>query len=242
MQIIQNMALSELEQTALRLAIAENDPAIRNAIDAFRRDLDEERLVVSMRNAARAVIHRTLSNASRAEDDEEDDDENNGSDDDDEEDQEDDDDEQDGDDEDQDDDDEPEDNDDNIDELVQLNRALYSNTATNGDEDDDEDEDDAEEEEDEDDGEYDDDEDLGEPGVSLITSKAARDHVFPILVQELMKETIISRRDGSIIMQQFASNNPIISTALDRYDTNNDMAMLVDALQQMVENIQNDST
>eukprot|EP01033_Poteriospumella_lacustris_P012103 gene12103-8652_t len=134
MQIIQNMSLSELEQTALRLAIAENDPAIRNAIDAFRSDLNEDRLVLAMRTAARAVIHRTLSSASRAEDDEEDDEENN------------------------------------------------------------------------------------------------------------VKENIISRQDGAIIMKQFADNNPIVSTALDLYDTNNDMAKLVEALQQMVDNIRDESS
>lgn len=86
MQIIRTMALSELEQTALRLALAEGDPAIRNAIDQFRDDLDEAQLITAMKNAARAVIHRTLSSASRVEDDEEDYDEENEEDDDDDED------------------------------------------------------------------------------------------------------------------------------------------------------------
>lgn len=269
MQIIQNMALSELEQTALRLAIAENDPAIRNAIDAFRRDLNEERLVLAMRTAARAVIHRTLSSASRAEDDEEDDEENNGSgedddDDDNEEDNGDDGEDEEGDDEDaeesQDDDDdddddedgdEPDYQDDDIKELLQLNRALYQNNAqlaqSNLPADDDEDAEDDEDDEDYDNGddeEQDDEDDdgLDGHGVSLITSKSARDHVFPILVQELVKENIISRQDGGIIMKQFADNNPIVSTALDLYDTNNDMAKLVEALQQMVDNIRDESS
>lgn len=273
MQIIQNMSLSELEQTALRLAIAENDPAIRNAIDAFRSDLNEDRLVLAMRTAARAVIHRTLSSASRAEDDEEDDEENNGSgEEDEEEEEEEENDEEDGDDgedeegeeeeeeEDdaQDDDadedeDEPDYQDDDIKELLQLNRALYQNNAqlaqTNRAADD-EDEDDAEDDEDDEDYDNGDDDDqddedddgLDGHGVSLITSKSARDHVFPILVQELVKENIISRQDGAIIMKQFADNNPIVSTALDLYDTNNDMAKLVEALQQMVDNIRDESS
>lgn len=273
MQIIQNMSLSELEQTALRLAIAENDPAIRNAIDAFRRDLNEDRLVLAMRTAARAVIHRTLSSASRAEDDEEDDEENNGSgeDDDEEGDEEDGEDEEDeegeeddgeeGDEEEEDaqddeDGDEPDYQDDDIKELLQLNRALYQNNSqlaqTNrAADDEDDEEDDAEDDEDDeeydngdDDDEQDDEDDdgLDGPGVSLITSKSARDHVFPILVQELVKENIISRPDGAIIMKQFADNNPIVSTALDLYDTNNDMAKLVEALQQMVDNIRDESS
>lgn len=110
----------------------------------------------------------------------------------------------------------------------------YDNYGDNSDEDDEDDNDEEEEEDgddEEDDGDFEED-----PGRSLITPKSAREHVFPILVQELVKESIVSRRDGGIIMQQFAANNPVVSIALDQYDVNNDMATLVDSLQQMVQN------
>lgn len=223
MEIIRQMSMTELEQTALRLAIAESDPSVRNAIDSFRQDEDEEKLITAMKNTAHAVITRTLDNARQAE--EEDDEDNE---------------------------DEPDDegadydDDENGEEEdKQLNAgSTYRRYEEYDDEEDvDDDEQDGNEEDDEgndDDGEYEDEGDDGEdyedPGASLITSKSARDHVFPILVTELIKESIISRGDGKVIMQQFAANNPAVTTALDRYDTTNDMAQLVDALQQMVDN------
>lgn len=201
MEIIQGMKLSDLETAALRLAIAENDPAIRNAIDRFRADVNETALMNAMRDAARSVIQRTLSTrmgrafekgGDEYERNEDEDEEKEGED----EDQEDD--EKDG------EEDENEDDDDEID----------------GDEDNDEEEDET-----------------NDQGNSLILSQTARDHVFPILIQELIKESIISRNDGKIILQEFAAGNPVISAALDVYDRDNDMAQLVESLQQMVENV-----
>ncbi len=195
------MKLSDLETAALRLAIAENDPAIRNAIDRFRADVNETALMNAMRDAARSVIQRTLSTrmgrafekgGDEYERNEDEDEEKEGED----EDQEDD--EKDG------EEDENEDDDDEID----------------GDEDNDEEEDET-----------------NDQGNSLILSQTARDHVFPILIQELIKESIISRNDGKIILQEFAAGNPVISAALDVYDRDNDMAQLVESLQQMVENV-----
>jgi len=243
MEIIRQMSMTELEQTALRLAIAESDPSVRNAIDNFRQDQDESKLIAAMRNTAHAVITRTLDNARQAE--EEDDEDN----------------EDEPDDEGGDYDDEEEGDEEGDEEGEAEDRQLNAastyrrydgyddekdvdddeqdgNEEDNEGNDEDGDEYEDEEGDDDDDGDdYDDGEDYEDPGASLITSKSARDHVFPILVTELMKESIISRGDGKVIMQQFAANNPAVTTALDRYDTTNDMAQLVDALQQMVDNL-----
>jgi hypothetical protein len=201
MEIIQGMKLSDLETAALRLAIAENDPAIRTAIDRFRSDVNEAALLYAMRVAARSVIQRTLSTRmGRAF-------EKGG-------------------------------------EEYERNEGEDEDDEVKDSEDEDQDEEDVEEDNNEDNGdENDDDEDNEEEdettdqGNSLILSQTARDHVFPILIQELIKESIISRNDGKIILQEFAAGNPVISTALDVYDRDNDMAQLVESLQQMVENV-----
>lgn len=141
------MNLSHLETSALRLAIAKNDPAIRKAIDIFRDELDEDALKNALRIVAQSTIHAeqsvpVVSDAIKDED-------------------------------------------------------LHSN--------------------------------------SLITSQLARERVFPILIAELVKESILSSEIGNAIMKQFAMRNPVISAALDVYDRDNDMGQLVDTLQEFVE-------
>eukprot|EP01038_Epipyxis_sp_PR26KG_P012570 gene12570-16858_t len=81
-----------------------------------------------------------------------------------------------------------------------------------------------------------DDDDDEEEEEDLVTTQSARDHVFPILVSELVKEGILSSSEGTIIMKHFASSppNPLISKALDAYDKKNDMSELVEALQDAV--------
>ncbi len=71
-------------------------------------------------------------------------------------------------------------------------------------------------------------------GTSWITSQTARDHVFPILISELVKENILSAHAGAVVMQQFGQKNPVIGAALDVYDQSNDMAQLVDTLLEVV--------
>ena len=216
MQIVQNMRLSELETAALRLAIAEGNPLIASAMERFRIDMDETDLVDSLRAAAKSTIHRMILSSRNMPDINNNDDESDGEEDDDDEEEEDEDDEdyEDGDDEHEE--DEP-------------NAPLNSYAENKHQE---------EEENDEDDEDEDEEDDENFNGSSLITSQAARDQVFPILVNELVKENIISNGAGKIIMQQFTSGNPVISTALDIYDQENDMAQLVDTLQQLVENLQ----
>lgn len=222
MQIIQNMRLSDLETAALRLAIAENDPSIRVAIDQFRSDLDEDNLMNAMKDAARGVIQRTLTSrmgqafsrgvttADQNDEqespvDEVDADESKS----------------------------------NINSQSPAKKSLLSPPKATGnsnyEEEFDEIEDIDEEEDTGDDG-------VGEEGPgnesgSLLLSQTARDHIFPILVQELIKENILSKADGRIVLQEFVAGNPVVSSALDLYDRDNDMAVLVESLQLMVENI-----
>lgn len=211
------MKLSDLETAALRLAIAENDPAIRNAIERFRDDLDENNLMNSMRLAARAVIQRTLSSRVVADDDSDDGNirgVSRGDDDDEDEDEES--------DEEQEEDEEEEDDDNNEDDAE---------------DDDDGNQSDTEDEDEEDDDNNDDDDNFN--GKSLITPQRARDTVFPILVQELVKESILTNNAGKVLLEQFIHGNNVINAALDVYDADNDMAKLVETLQTFVDDFGN---
>lgn len=79
-----------------------------------------------------------------------------------------------------------------------------------------------------------DEEEVEDNGTSWITSQNARDHVFPILISELVKENILSAHAGAVVMQQFGQKNPVIGAALDVYDQSNDMGQLVDTLLEVV--------
>jgi hypothetical protein len=229
MQIIQNMKLSDLETAALRLAIAENHPGIRNAIDAFRNNLDENQLMHSMKDAAKSVIQRTLSSRmGKAFEDE------------------------------------PEQSQSpkevspsklnttsgNAKETVRS--PINKNYEEEYDEieeleDDDDDDDEGEEDDEDDDEEEEDDNDDEEENEAMnsniatdggrLLSQSARDHIFPILVQELAKENIVTKADARIILQEFAASNGDILDALNSYDRDNDMGQLVESLQQVVDHI-----
>lgn len=83
----------------------------------------------------------------------------------------------------------------------------------------------------------DEDEDGSTGGTSLITSQAARNHVFPILISELVKESIITNKHGAMIMKQFTEGSPVISAAIDVYDRDSDLSQLVQTLQQTVDTL-----
>ena len=74
LQIIQDMDLSHLETAALRLAIARNDDSIRNAIEQFRSDTNENRLKTTLKEVALSVIKDTLNDVDDDADDDDDDD------------------------------------------------------------------------------------------------------------------------------------------------------------------------
>ena len=74
---------------------------------------------------------------------------------------------------------------------------------------DDDDDDDGNDDEQADDDDDDDDDEFP-AGGSKLTSQAARQHVFPILIAELVRENIIGKKEGSSIMDQFNSGNPVV--------------------------------
>lgn len=83
-----------------------------------------------------------------------------------------------------------------------------------GDDDEEDDEDESEEESgndrnDDEDGEEDDEDEEG-GGSRQLTSQVAREHVFPFLVAELVKENIIGRKEADLILTQFNEGNPFI--------------------------------
>ena len=65
---------------------------------------------------------------------------------------------------------------------------------------------------------------------SLMGSEAARKHVFPMLLTELVKEQIIDKQAAESLQKLFDKGNREIKTALDVYDKENDMASLVNSL------------
>ena len=83
-----------------------------------------------------------------------------------------------------------------------------------------EDNDEDDKDSDEDDDDYDDD-------------LTARDQIFPVLVNELNKENIITETDRGVLLNLFASNNSVLNSALDAYDVDNNLGQLVDTLRQV---------
>jgi hypothetical protein len=69
----------------------------------------------------------------------------------------------------------------------------------------------------------------------LLTSQVARNHFFPILISELVKERILDNKQGGFILKQFSQSNPVINAAIDVYDRDSDLAQLVHTLQQTAE-------
>lgn len=61
-------------------------------------------------------------------------------------------------------------------------------------------------------------------------SDAARKHVFPLLLSELVKEHIIEKTAADSLQKLFDRGSSEIKAALDVYDKENDMANLVNNL------------
>ena len=70
-----------------------------------------------------------------------------------------------------------------------------------------------------------------EDASRILGTEAAREHVFPILISELVKEKILSAPVGNVLLGMFREKHPEIGRALDGYDARNDMAELVTKLQ-----------
>lgn len=106
-----------------------------------------------------------------------------------------------------------------------------------------EDAEDSEDEEQDDEGEPDyvdvgeeGEEEDGDSNNEGLTSKAARRHVFPILVDELVKESLLGQQAANVVMKLFQQESADLTAALDVYDRDHNMAGLVDALHIIVQN------
>lgn len=112
--------------------------------------------------------------------------------------------------------------------LRKLERDAADRTrqyAVDDDDDEDSDEDDVED----DDGE---DEDGGYSGGGLM-SKSSRNQNFPILLNGLRKEAIISDVEESTLTRLFWQGHDVVNASLDVYDLDTDMAELVDTLKKI---------
>ena len=63
-----------------------------------------------------------------------------------------------------------------------------------------------------------------------ILSPKARERMFPILLMELTKQSIVPESASQQLLERFQKTDPIIFAALDVYDLDGDMAELVDTL------------
>ncbi len=94
--------------------------------------------------------------------------------------------------------------------------------------DEDEDEDDESGSDDEDDEEE---EDSGEAGSgNLMSTQAARERVFPLLISELSKESILTPDEARKLYRMFIEKNEVLNSALDVYDLDSNIAELVDTM------------
>ena len=225
MTIIQGMNLSHLETAALRLAIARDDSTIRRALDVFRVDLNEQNLINTLRIVSRQTIAQTMQE-NGFDDGNDDGDENSEESEEQEE-------EKDEEEVDEDDDDYEDDEDDlefkrRIREIREGRGHSNASATLEDDEEDEEEEEDDDEEEEEEEEEPD----------RVLTSQAAREKVFPMLITELVRESIISTNDQAVLLTLFQQQHPVISAALDVYDLDHDMSDLVDTLQRAVSSAQ----
>lgn len=96
----------------------------------------------------------------------------------------------------------------------------------------DDDNDDGHEDEDDNGEDEDDDEDYEDDlEDSAITSTSARNHIFPLLLNELVKESMLSSNDSDLLLREYSSGSTTVNAALDVYDLDADMGELVDTLQ-----------
>lgn len=85
-------------------------------------------------------------------------------------------------------------------------------------------------EDDESASEEDSDEEDEEPEESLMSTQAARERVFPLLISELSKESILTAEEARKLYKLFLEKNDVLSSALDVYDLDQNIAELVDTM------------
>lgn len=218
MEIMTSMELSKLERTALRLAISRDDDIIRSALSDFAVSNDESSLISALRRAIdKTVVEIKSSQADFVPDEDSEGEDGNIS-------------------------------------PRNRERAFFQEAAKQSaaaqDEDEDEDDDD-ENDEDEDDGdEYEDEEfeatDDNEGGEnddtkvsdesnsgSFLGAKSFRKHIVPILLNELEKESIFTSIECQTLLKLFYAGDVKVNSALDRYDSEHNMAQLVESFQKI---------
>ena len=221
MSIVQTMKLSELDTAALRLAISRNDSGIREALENFRIQKNDSLLMQQLRMVAKSTIDSTLDDAGYELESSDNEASN---------------------DQDYDDDQDAEDAEylRKLEEEAGISYPMRNNSQGKANYGEDETGNNYGEEQEEEDDDDDDDED--DDGDDFMSSQDARQQIFPILVSELNKESIISETDHSTLLRLFSANNDVLHAALDVYDLENDMAELVDTLRNIVSNNTSAST
>jgi len=125
----------------------------------------------------------------------------------------------------------------------ELEESSKSNNAAMNGVNDEESDEDSEDESSDDDSEVEEEEDNNNNGASNGTTKSAsrgdsggilspvaRNQMYPILIMELVKESILNADEGSKLVQLFKKDDPVIGAAMDVYEVEGDMAELVDTL------------
>lgn len=87
---------------------------------------------------------------------------------------------------------------------------------------------DDEESDSDDDGSDDESED--EEVSESMSSQTTRERVFPLLISELSKESILSPEEARKLYKLFLEKNDVLNSALDVYDLDNNIAELVDTM------------
>ena len=68
-----------------------------------------------------------------------------------------------------------------------------------------------------------------------VSPQSTRNHVFPVLISELIKEGLLGASDGSSLLDLFHKGAPSVAKALDAYDGSGDIAALLDCLQEVLQ-------
>ena len=213
--ITNELSLSPIEISALRLAIVTGNRELQGAMNDFKSDFDALKLKKRLISVSKSVVAETLAEKQFMDNHEDNDNNLNDADD-------------------------SKEGDFGteyedylrqaqaiVDESNKFDYTKYDNMSS--DDDADSESDDSEEEDDNDDGSEE------AAGVDNPTTvRKARQQVFPILVAELIKEGIIQKDIGTKLLDMFNKGSDSVHSCLDKYDQTNDMAALIDNLQELI--------
>ncbi len=217
--ITNELSLTPIEISALRLAIVTGNHDLQDAMKDFKRDFDALKLKKRLISISKSVVAETLAEKQYMNQDGDDDDESVS------------------------DADGREDGDFNmeyedylrqaqaiVDESNKFDYTKYDDMSSNDENADTNDSESESESESEDDNNDDEEAGVDHP----TTARSARQQVFPILVAELIKEGIIQKDIGTKLLDMFNKGSDSVHSCLDKYDQTNDMAALIDNLQELL--------